>query len=397
MKKITAVFLTFVISFGIISAIPSYAVKLPDYFPNTYKNTGNQLEDLIGVALSQNGYYDFERDKITPYYGELNGYTKYSEWMAESSYGWAWCASFVSWCANQAGIPNNIVVCSYRCQTMLNEYKNRGVFHKSNPARGDIMFFDSNHDGISEHVAIVTDVFDDGIYTIQGNHEYSEGSWKCAKVFYPSDDERIYGYASPAYSGKSIPVYNSENPFRDVFRNEWYFGAVEYCYANNVVNGISRFEFAPQQTLTRAMFVKMLMSHCGADTANYQTSYFEDVPEGEWFTPSVAWAYENGIVNGVSESHFKPSKPITRQDVVTILYRYYKVIHNKVYYPEYEVFYHFDDYKAVDIWALEPVAWAIEQGMIDGNGEGMLMPKGLTTRAQSVQMIYNFDLKYKRG
>ncbi|MBR5514817.1 MAG: S-layer homology domain-containing protein [Clostridia bacterium] len=391
MKKILSFVLLLLLLGTGIPSLSLHAVNIPDYFPNTYVNTGNQLEDIIGVALSQNGYYDFDR-KGNQYYGQLNGYSKYSEWFVNNSYGWAWCASFISWCANQAGISSDTVVYSYRAHTMLTRYKEQGVFHRDDPKRGDIMFFRRENDPtVCGHVAIVTDVFEDGIYTIQGNHEYRENEWMCAKVFYAKDDPVIMGYASPRYSGTDIDVYNTESPFRDVFRNAWYRDAVEYCYSENIINGVSRFELKPDDALTRAMFVQILMNLSGNGEKSETENIFKDVPTDQWFAPAVCWGYENGIVTGVSEELFKPHKSITRQEMITMLYRYHKYNSENEYYPDYGVFYEFTDYLEIAGWACEPMAWAVSFGVIEGDAAKRIMPFGIATRAQSIQIIYNFS------
>jgi len=181
-------------------------------YENTHTNTGDQAYDIVAVAETQVGYLE---GSLSGTVAGSNNYTKYGKWYADyfSSPGFAygaWCAMFVSWCANQAGIPSSIMYYHASCTTAVREWKNRGLFHARSgytPKAGDIIYFGSGNE--STHVGIVRYVSGGYVYTIEGNTsgqhgEINEGGG-CFKKSYALSYSRILGYASPNYieSGSS--------------------------------------------------------------------------------------------------------------------------------------------------------------------------------------------------
>ena len=179
-------------------------------YENTYTNTGNQAEDIIGVARTQIGYKEgpsaSQMDGDT-YAGDCN-YTKYGQWYGLNPA--AWCAMFISWCANQAGIPASVIPKHASCDVGMNWFKNRnqwgwGVYWGNRqgktvytPVRGDIVFYGKGDLSDSSHVGIVYAVDAAYIYTIEGNTTN-----QVAYKQHPIGDSYIYGYGHPAYTGGS--------------------------------------------------------------------------------------------------------------------------------------------------------------------------------------------------
>ena len=110
-------------------------------------------------------------------------------------------------------------------------------------------------------------------------------------------------------------------PFRDVPEGVWYFDSVEYCYSRGLMNGITLSQFSPETGLSRAMFVTTLYRAAGSPGVSQWTPFY-DVPGGIWYSSAVAWAYNEGIVNGMTATSFAPDAGLTRQQLVTLLYRY---------------------------------------------------------------------------
>ena len=111
-------------------------------------------------------------------------------------------------------------------------------------------------------------------------------------------------------------------PFKDVIADSWYEDGVVFCYVNSVVNGMSVDKFMPSGILTRAQFVTMLANLEGIDKSNYGTDVFRDVKQGQWYYGVIGWAYENGIVNGMSETEFAPNGNMTRAQLAVIMKNY---------------------------------------------------------------------------
>ena len=105
-------------------------------------------------------------------------------------------------------------------------------------------------------------------------------------------------------------------------RHHWAKTSIEAAASAGWVNGVSAGEFQPNGTLTRAAFVTMLGRMAGVKDTDYPTSVFRDVPDGEWYTSFVAWATENGIVDGYGDGIFLPQNNITRQEMAKIMAKY---------------------------------------------------------------------------
>jgi hypothetical protein len=136
--------------------------------------------------------------------------------------------------------------------------------------------------------------------------------------------------------------------------------------------------------MTRAMLVTVLYRLEKAES-NGTENTFTDVPDGEWYTDAVIWAKENGIVNGITETEFAPNDNITREQTVTILYRYAK-------YKGYDVevsaeLSKFSDMDEISCFAFDAFRWAIESGIINGTSVTTLSPKDTATRAQLAAIL----------
>ncbi len=179
-------------------------------YENTHTNTGNQIEDLISVATTQIGYTEGNTSSQTGgTTGGSGNYTKYGKWYGINP--GAWCAMFVSWCANQAGISSSIVPKHASCDIGMQWFQNNSKWKWSKalggsytPKRGDIIYFRTNtsitYD--STHVGIVYAADSSTVYTIEGNT-----SNKCARKSYSTSSAYILGYGTPAYTGgNTTPV-----------------------------------------------------------------------------------------------------------------------------------------------------------------------------------------------
>ena len=141
-------------------------------------------------------------------------------------------------------------------------------------------------------------------------------------------------------------------------------------------------QFAPGAFLTRAQLAQVLYN-CAERPATETVGSFDDVRSGAWYSQSVAWAVERGVVSGYGGGRFGPNDPITREQLAVILWRYGGQPAAAQNLP-------FSDADQASPWALTALRWATEQGILNGKGGGILDPKGLATRAQVVQMLKNY-------
>ena len=176
-------------------------------------------------------------------------------------------------------------------------------------------------------------------------------------------------------------------PFTDVNETDWFRDAVQYVYDNGLMDGVGGNRFAPNSQTTRAQLVTILYRLEGEPEVS-GTSGFSDVAAGIWYTDAVAWAAANGIVNGTTDTTFAPGEDITREQLVTVLYRYAEA-------KGYDVSARVDlsaypDANQIQSYAAESVAWAVAEGLIQGFEDNTLRPAGNATRAQIATILMRF-------
>lgn len=191
--------------------------------------------------------------------------------------------------------------------------------------------------------------------------------------------------------GPSCPSYG----LHDVAGPDyWAHKGIDYCVRNRLMSGVGAGTFSPDTACTRAQIVKILYNLSGNQT-DYSYYYlpFTDVAPGAWYYNAVAWAYCNDVTSGTSATMFTPNAAITRQQLVTFLYRY-----TVKYAPEFTgnaaPISAFPDAGSVANWAYAAMSWAVGNGLIQGNahdnGLDYLDPNGSATRAQTATIIMRY-------
>ena len=180
------------------------------------------------------------------------------------------------------------------------------------------------------------------------------------------------------------------NPFKDVKESDWYYEGVKFAAQNELFNGTSPTTFEPDGDMTRAMLVTVLWRLDGKP-APKSTNSFKDVPSGQWYTEAVAWASENGVVDGVGNNLFEPDGNVTREQIAAIMYRYAgKKGYDTTKRADLSKY---PDEGQVSSYAKEALSWANAEGLINGtnNGKGdVLDPKGSATRAQVATILMRY-------
>ena len=176
-------------------------------------------------------------------------------------------------------------------------------------------------------------------------------------------------------------------PFTDIKSGTWYADAVKYAYEKGLMNGVSAAAFAPDGTATRSQIVTILYRLAGSSAVSGGS--FADVNAGEWYADAVAWASANGIVTGYDNGSFGPDDEITREQLAVILYRYAKRqgqgFTGLWYFPL-----SFSDAAAVSSWADEAMHWCVMKGILSGTDQSMLEPGATATRAQIAAILQRF-------
>ncbi|MBQ3101281.1 MAG: S-layer homology domain-containing protein [Clostridia bacterium] len=244
------------------------------------------------------------------------------------------------------------------------------------------------------------DEFDLKTILINGVEKYSAQEIKDAfGVFCKAGGQVLSGLVKRRAAEAELfltPVADSKpvcSLFDDVRDNAWYFPAVKYVYQNGLIAGISADLFAPKEALTRSMAVTVIAKLSAKNISGYTASPFSDVAIGKWYAQSVAWAYENNIVSGVGGGLFDPNSAVTRQDFMLLLYNY-AVRFGLTSAQEGILPVGFADSSEVSGYAVNAVSFAIRSGLLSGDNDGNLDPKGETTRAQTAQIIMKFKEIY---
>lgn len=183
------------------------------------------------------------------------------------------------------------------------------------------------------------------------------------------------------------PTPGLDNPFTDI-TGHWGEDEILKAYHDGLFSGVSATKFAPDAQMTRGMLVTVLHRLAGEPEPRSTQTAFTDVPQSAYYAKAVAWAVESGVVNGISATEFAPESNITRQQLVTMLYRYAKFEGRDV--SASADISRFSDAASVQDYALNAVRWAVAEGILKGNANNQLMPNGLATRAETAALMVRY-------
>ena len=193
-----------------------------------------------------------------------------------------------------------------------------------------------------------------------------------------------YTFTMPAGKITVKAVFMDDNTmlnfFTDVHAEDYYYDAVLWAAQEGVTGGTSDTLFAPNAGCTRAQAVTFLWRAAGSPEPKSADLPFTDVPADSYYAKAVAWAVENGVAKGVSETAFAPDATCTRAQIVTFLWRAQK-------FPTADGANPFADVPA-DAYYYNAVLWAVENDVANGVSETAFAPNDNCTRAQIVTLIY---------
>ena len=181
-----------------------------------------------------------------------------------------------------------------------------------------------------------------------------------------------------------------KNFYGDVQSRDWYCSAAEFVTLNGLMNGVDNGKFDGNGITTRAQLVTILYRYAGSPDVSGSTP-FTDVKAGQWYTNAVNWAYEKDVVKGVSTTQFGTNEPVTREQLITILYRYCKSQGMDV--TGSQSLTGFSDFNRVSEYAEAPMKWGVYAKLISGMPEGgnmYLQPQGNANRAQIATIMMRF-------
>ena len=190
-----------------------------------------------------------------------------------------------------------------------------------------------------------------------------------------------YTFTMPASKVEIKATFVKEvetSPFSDVSTSAYYYEAVKWAQEKDITGGIGNGLFGPNQPCTRAQIVTFLWRAAGSPEPKSMSS-FSDVSADSYYAKAVAWAVENGITTGTGDGKFSPDATCTRAQSVTFLFRAIgKLVDSKAEFSDV----------LTDSYYANAVAWAVENGVTNGIGDGLFGPDNSCTRAQIVTFLY---------
>ena len=190
-----------------------------------------------------------------------------------------------------------------------------------------------------------------------------------------------YTFTMPASKVEVNATFVKEvetSPFSDVSTSAYYYEAVKWAQEKGITGGIGNGLFGPNQPCTRAQIVTFLWRAAGSPEPKAMSS-FADVSTDAYYAKAVAWAVENGITTGTGDGKFSPDATCTRAQSVTFLFRAIgKLVDSKAEFSDV----------LTDSYYANAVAWAVENGVTNGIGDGLFGPDNSCTRAQIVTFLF---------
>ena len=201
----------------------------------------------------------------------------------------------------------------------------------------------------------------------------------------PAPGSAAPGTSVPDGTSSGGAANNNISNVTDVEKH-WAKDAIEWVYANGLFSGTTNTTFGPEVPMTRAMLVSVLYRLAGSPETSKDN--FTDIQAGKWYASPAAWAYGSGIVTGTGGGLFAPDTKLSREQLVTILYRYARLNGSpSAAAGDLSVF---RDGDSISDWAEEAMSWAVGAGIISGRGNGVLDPRSPATRAEVAVILRNF-------
>ena len=188
----------------------------------------------------------------------------------------------------------------------------------------------------------------------------------------PTGDTRIYA------------LFEGDR-FVDLQGDAWYLEDVMQAADLGIVSGVSEAFFEPSGMMDRAMFATVLYKAAGGEDASPESLPFEDIRPEDWYAEAVSWAYNNGVVQGISDTEFAPQSRVTREQAATMMIQYLESqgVFSEAEEPD------FTDADQISAYARAPLAKAQDLGILAGYTDGTVGPQNTLTRAEGVTLLMN--------
>ncbi len=232
--------------------------------------------------------------------------------------------------------------------------------------------------------------------------EYLAGDGSTEPVDVEQTDVEIGGGALPVaqlhlthcsiyvlYEGSACPQDSTcpISAFTDADPAAWYHDGVHFALANGIMQGLGDGRFDPNGVTSRAMMAQILWNMEGRPGVNYAIDY-TDVSGDDWFVEAVRWATCVGILDGYGDGRFGPNDDLTREQLVTIFYRYAKYKGVAVE-PDANILDYADVFD-ISPWAVEAFRWSVQEKLVEGMGDNTLAPQAGASRAMIATVVMRY-------
>ena len=194
-----------------------------------------------------------------------------------------------------------------------------------------------------------------------------------------AEAEAVLGTAT-----SSMPQGQPTSTFQDVSADDWFAQAVAYVSSEGLMSGESTNTFAPNASMTRGMLATVLYRLAGQPETTAQTT-FADVTAGAYYADAVAWAAEQSVIAGTSDTAFSPEQAITREQLAAMLYRYAGSPATEGSLSAYT------DAAQVSAYAEDALCWCVENGILTGTSTDTLSPQATATRAEVAAVLQRMN------
>ena len=204
-------------------------------------------------------------------------------------------------------------------------------------------------------------------------------------------DDTEGGNQTPGEQPPALPKDDGNNwSFTDVGSDYWAYEDIKQAVYSGLLAGTATNTFSPETSLTRGMLVTILERLQGDDEKASGTSSFSDVKADAYYADAVAWAKENNLIAGYTDGTFKPNKAITREEFMTILFRYALTKQYDTGIENTEGLMSYSDEASVSDYSEEAMLWAVDHQYLRGTAANTLSPQGAITRAQATAILMRF-------
>lgn len=205
---------------------------------------------------------------------------------------------------------------------------------------------------------------------------HSDGTETVVKKHYVDENDN---HKAILPGSVTVKVVEKNKKFVDVQEEDWFADGVAFVGNRGLFEGVGNDVFDHAGTMTRAMLVTVL--HRLEDEMEHAyEGAFHDVEEDEWYTDAVHWAADHGIVEGYGNGYYGTHDEITREQMITMVYRYLTWLGMDT--SARGDLSTFTDHEEISDWAMEAMEWSVGVGLIEGVGNNLVDPKGNATRAQ---------------